>query len=146
MSKIEVTHDPIKAGQAYEDFCRANHGAGGVGMFVGRVRGSKGDILELEHYPGMTEKSLKLIAEDATKRFELIDVVIKHRVGPMSPGEDIVLVLAAAAHRHQAIHAVDFMMDYLKTNAPFWKRQTIDGVNSWVDARTSDRDAARRWD
>ena len=146
MPKIEITQDPIKAGQAYEDFCRSNHGAGGVGMFVGRVRGGKDDILELEHYPGMTEKALNKIAEDATGRFELIDVVIKHRVGPMSPGEDIVLVLAAAPHRHHAIHAVDFMMDYLKTNAPFWKRQTVDGISSWVDARTSDHQAASRWD
>lgn len=145
MAIIDITDEPIMAGQTYEDFCRDNHAAGGISMFVGRVRGGATDILELEHYPGMTEKALKEISEQATKRFQLIDIVIRHRIGAMKSGEDIVLVLAAAPHRHDAIHAVDYVMDFLKTAAPFWKRLTINGVSSWVDARESDQQAAERW-
>ncbi len=130
--------------------CDGQPGIGAVATFIGKVRQSAGDTplasLSLEHYPGMTEDELTRIEADASARFNLSASCIIHRIGTLLPGDDIVLVITAAPHRHNAIAAVDFLMDYLKSRAPFWKKETtVDGPGHWVDARTSDADALARW-
>ena len=122
---------------------------GAVVTFVGTVRdmneGASVAELELEHYPGMTEKALEDIVARASERFRLADALVVHRVGPMRPQEQIVLVAALSAHRGEAFAACEFIMDYLKSEAPFWKKeQTPDGAR-WVDARSSDEAALKRW-
>lgn len=122
---------------------------GAIACFVGTVRdmneGSGVNTLTLEHYPGMTEKALDEICGDAFARWNLHGARVVHRVGPMAPLEVIVLVAVSSAHRGEAFAACEFIMDYLKTRAPFWKQeQTPDGPR-WVSARTSDEDAASRW-
>lgn len=122
---------------------------GAVVTFVGTVRdmneGASVAELELEHYPGMTEKALEDIVARACARFELADALVVHRVGPMQPQEQIVLVVTLGAHRGEAFAACEFIMDYLKSEAPFWKKeQTPEGAR-WVDARSSDATALRRW-
>ena len=116
---------------------------GAFALFVGSVRDA--ESLTLEHYPGMTESALAEIVEDAKARWPLHDVLIIHRFGKMKAGEDIVLVITASAHRKAAFEACEFLMDWLKTKAPFWKLQEIAGASSWVDAKSSDDDAAARW-
>jgi molybdopterin synthase catalytic subunit len=101
--------------------------------------------MHLEHYPGMTERSLEKIVAEASQRWAVVDILVVHRVGDLSPSDQIVLVLVASAHRGEAFAACEFVMDYLKTRAPFWKReQTPEGAR-WVDARDSDDTAAARW-
>jgi len=122
---------------------------GAVVTFVGTVRdineGASVAELELEHYPGMTEKALEDIVARACERFDLADALVVHRVGPMRPLEQIVLVVTLSAHRGEAFAACEFVMDYLKSEAPFWKKeQTPDGTR-WVDARSSDEAALKRW-
>ncbi|MDB5776969.1 MAG: moaE [Herbaspirillum sp.] len=123
---------------------------GAVASFVGVVRdlndGSAVTQMELEHYPGMTEKSLQQIVEQAQERWALIDALVIHRIGPLQPLDQIVLVAVAAAHRGEAFAACEFIMDYLKTEAPFWKKeQTPDGAR-WVDARSTDTAALGKWE
>ncbi len=123
---------------------------GAVVTFTGLVRGvSDGTNLSamtLEHYPGMTEAELSRVEAEAHARWPLQASLIIHRVGTLAPGANVVLVIAASAHRHAAFEAADFLMDYLKTRAPFWKKETsADGHGSWVDARESDGKAAARW-
>ena len=101
--------------------------------------------MELEHYPGMTEKSLQAIAEEAKQRWSLIDCLIIHRVGRLQAMDQIVLVAAESAHRGDAFAACEFMMDYLKTEAPFWKKETSRSGAHWVDARASDDSALAKW-
>ncbi len=121
-------------------------GAGAVATFTGLVRSDDGvGTLELEHYPGATEAALTRLAEEATARWALGAATIVHRVGPMTPGERIVFVAAAAAHRAAALEACAYLIDRLKTDAPFWKRETRGGEARWVEARDSDADAAARW-
>jgi molybdopterin synthase catalytic subunit len=121
-------------------------GGGAVASFVGLVRDDGGiEQLTLEHYPGMTEAALRRIAEEAQARWSLLGATIIHRVGPMAPGERIVLAAAAAPHRHDALQACAYLIDRLKTDAPFWKRETRAGEDSWVEARESDDEAAARW-
>ena len=122
---------------------------GAVVSFIGTVRdmneGASVAELELEHYPGMTERSLEDIVEQARARWPLYGALVVHRVGPMQPMEQIVLVAVSAAHRGEAFAACEFIMDYLKTEAPFWKKeQTPDGAR-WVDARVSDDAARAKW-
>ncbi|SMP70510.1 molybdopterin synthase catalytic subunit MoaE [Noviherbaspirillum suwonense] len=122
---------------------------GAVVTFVGTVRdmneGASVAELELEHYPGMTEKALEDIVARACARFHLADALVVHRVGPMRPQEQIVLVVTLSAHRGEAFAACEFIMDYLKSEAPFWKKeQTPEGAR-WVDARSSDETALKRW-
>ncbi len=113
---------------------------------TGLVRSDDGvGTLELEHYPGATEAALTRLAEEATARWALGAATIVHRVGPMAPGERIVFVAAAAAHRAAALEACAYLIDRLKTDAPFWKRETRGGEARWVEARESDADAAARW-
>jgi molybdopterin synthase catalytic subunit len=124
---------------------------GAVVTFVGTVRdineGDEVSILELEHYPDMTEKALEKIRLDAHDRWDLEASQIIHRIGKMYPCDQIVMVAVASRHRENAFHAAHFIMDYLKTNAPFWKKETLpDGSERWVDARISDAEAHKRWD
>ncbi|MFZ6799753.1 molybdenum cofactor biosynthesis protein MoaE [Undibacterium sp. Di24W] len=122
---------------------------GAVVSFVGLVRdlneGLQVSAMELEHYPGMTEKSLEMIATQAKQRWNLIDCLIIHRVGALLALDQIVLVAAASAHRGEAFAACEFMMDYLKTEAPFWKKETTPEGQRWVDARVTDESAMRKW-
>jgi molybdopterin synthase catalytic subunit len=123
---------------------------GGLASFVGVVRGTASgrpiSSMTLEHYPGMTERSLAAIADAACARFALQGCTLIHRVGQLLPGDQIVLVLTAAPHRQAALDGCAFLIDWLKTRAPFWKKETFtDGSEAWVDARESDDDAAARW-
>lgn len=122
-------------------------GVGGIGCFVGVVRGGDGlSALTLEHYPGMTERAITAIADEAMRRFELLGCTVIHRTGRLAVGEPIVLVLAAAGHRGAALEATAFLIDWLKTRAPFWKREEFaDGSQRWVEARETDDIAAARW-
>lgn len=124
-------------------------GVGAVVAFIGMVRDLNlaEDVvaLELEHYPGMTEKSLLRIAEQAAQRWSLQAARIVHRVGKMYPGDQIVMVLTASAHRGDAYEANQFMMDYLKTEAPFWKKEWTPDGPRWIEARDSDDHAAAKW-
>ena len=121
-------------------------GTGAVATFTGIVRGDGGlTALILEHYPGMTEREIGRIAEEAQKRWPVNGLTVIHRVGRLAAGERIVLVAVAAAHRGAAFDACEFLMDYLKTRAPFWKQEERGGETSWVEARASDDDAAERW-
>jgi len=122
---------------------------GAVALFVGTVHdvndAREVATLTLEHYPGMTEKALTTIVDDAKSRWDIYDALVIHRIGELKPTDQIVLVAVTSAHRGEAFAACEFIMDYLKTRAPFWKKeQTPDGPR-WVDARVSDDDAAQRW-
>lgn len=121
-------------------------GAGAVASFTGLVRGDDGvTVLELEHYPGGTERALTELAQQARGRWSLSAVRIVHRVGRMVPGDRVVFVAAAATHRAAALDACAFLIDRLKTDAPFWKREERGTTSRWVDARDSDHAAAARW-
>jgi molybdopterin synthase catalytic subunit len=135
--------------QEHQQLIQNDHGIGAVVAFIGMVRDLNlaDDVvaLELEHYPGMTEKSLTNIAQQAEKRWSLQAARIVHRVGKMYPGDQIVLVLTASAHRGDAYEANTFMMDYLKTEAPFWKKEWTPEGPRWIEARESDDSAVARW-
>ena len=122
---------------------------GAVVTFSGICRGSEGAdaiaALTLEHYPGMAEAEIGRHVAEATSRWPLTGVTVIHRVGRITPGENIVVVLTASVHRQAAFAAAEFLMDYLKANAPFWKREEAEGGTRWVDARSHDDDAAARW-
>jgi len=124
-------------------------GVGAVASFVGTVRsrndGSAVSGMELEHYPGMTEKAIEAMIDDAQRRFDIRAARVVHRVGPLQPGDQIVLVVVTSAHRGQAFQACEFLMDYLKTQAPFWKKETTPEGARWVDARVADDAALARW-
>jgi molybdopterin synthase catalytic subunit len=128
----------------------ANPEIGAVVSFTGLVRrttpGGPIAAMELEHYPGMTERALEEIVAEARARWPLQGVRVIHRYGPLAPGARIVLVLTASAHRQAAFEAAEFLMDYLKTRAPFWKKETGADGGRWVDARDSDTSAADRWE
>lgn len=128
-------------------FAAGAAGAGAVVTFAGLVRDEGGSLtlLELEHYPGMTEASLAAIEAEARKRWSLVDALIIHRHGPMHPGEVIMMVATAARHRAEAFEAAEFLMDFLKSCAPFWKKEHGPGEAHWVDAREADEAALRRW-
>ena len=155
MATIRVQPQPIDVGAEFAALMQDAAGntrtdIGGIGSFVGTVRGTaKGrpiTAMALEHYPGMTERALQAIAREAEARWQLLAATSVHRVGPMAPGETIVLVLAASAHRQDALEATAFLIDWLKTKAPFWKKETFaDGTHTWVDARETDEAAAARW-
>ena len=124
---------------------------GGIGCFVGTVRETAGGraitAMTLEHYPGMTERALGRIGAEAVARFGLLGCTLVHRVGTLRPGEGIVLVLAASAHRQAALDATGFLIDFLKTRAPFWKQEHFaDAGAQWVQAREADTDATARWE
>jgi molybdopterin synthase catalytic subunit len=143
---IRVSIDPAPIELALELAALEERGAGGVASFTGVVRGDGGvTALELEHYPGMTEDALCTLAETAMDRWNLLGVTILHRVGRMETGERIVFIGTAAAHRREALEACAYLIDRLKTDAPFWKREWRGDSASWVEARASDEAAAERW-
>jgi molybdopterin synthase catalytic subunit len=124
-------------------------GVGAVASFVGTVRsrseGSNVSAMELEHYPGMTESAIEAMIDEAMRRFDIRAARVVHRVGLLQAGEQIVLVAVASAHRGMAFQACEFIMDYLKTQAPFWKKETTPAGARWVDARVADDAALARW-
>ena len=127
-----------------------NPKVGAVASFVGVVRdlndGDEVSALTLEYYPGMTERSLEEIVSEAKSRWNIYDALIIHRVGTLLPLDQIVLVLVTSAHRGESFKACEFLMDYLKTRAPFWKKEQTSSGERWVDARTTDSVAAMRWE
>jgi molybdopterin synthase catalytic subunit len=127
----------------------ADPGVGAVASFIGTVRdrndGQGVSAMELEHYPGMTERSIEAMIDEAFKRFDIRAARVIHRVGPLKPLDQIVLVVVSSAHRGAAFQACEFLMDYLKTQAPFWKKETTPDGARWVDARVSDDAALARW-
>jgi molybdopterin synthase catalytic subunit len=141
------TFDPT---QEIDLLCSRGAGAGALASFVGYVRPfSQGDEiteLRLEHYPGFTEAEIKRIEANACARFDLMDALIIHRHGALKPGEPIVMAATLAAHRKAAIQAVDFIMDHLKTEAPFWKREATPNGARWVEPRPEDHAARIRWE
>lgn len=150
MATIRVQTQDFDVGAEYRALTAGHTDVGGIGCFVGTVRanvaGPQLTTLTLEHYPGMTERAIAAIAAEAERRWALLGCTIIHRVGPMRPGENIVLVLAASAHRQAALDATAFLIDWLKTKAPFWKQEAFaDGTATWVDAREADDAAAARW-
>lgn len=145
---IRVVVDPAPIDIAAEAArVEAATGVGAVATFTGLVRVDDGvGVLELEHYPGATERALERLCAEATARWSLGSATVVHRVGPMVPGERIVFVAVAAAHRGAALDACAFLIDRLKTEAPFWKRETRGDRRRWVEARGGDEAAAARWD
>ncbi len=146
---IRVQEQAFDAGRELMAFKAGKTHVGGTALFVGSVRemneGAAVSAMTLEHYPGMTEKALAAIEAEARGRWPLDDVLIIHRFGRMLPGDDIVLVLCSSSHREAAFEACQFLMDWLKTRAPFWKLEEGGGAPRWVDARESDDWAASRW-
>lgn len=124
-----------------------HHDIGAVVSFIGTVRDIDGSLtsITLEHYPGMTEQELKRIANEAEKRWPLIGCRIIHRYGALKPADNIVLVVTASRHRSAAFEAAEFLMDFLKSNAPFWKKESFSGKEQWVDAKATDEKALERW-
>ena len=146
---IRVQTQDFDVGAEIEALTRGNHEIGGLAVFVGLVRDRVGGealgAMTLEHYPGMTEKALAGIEEEANRRWPLEASLIVHRVGRLEPGERIVLVAAASAHRQAAFEACQFLIDWLKTKAPFWKQEETASGPKWVEARAGDDEAAKRW-
>ena len=147
---IRVQQAPFDAGVEQRALCEGRSDIGAVVCFTGLVRdfNEKPDVeaLSLEHYPGMTEASLAEIVSEAEQRWPLDGVRLIHRVGRLAPGDPIVLVAVASAHRRAAFEACDFIMDYLKTRAPFWKNEHTQHGAYWVAERATDTHAARRWE
>ncbi len=146
---IKVQREDFDIGREIAALTDGNTSVGGLAMFVGLVRDLAGDspisAMTLEHYPGMTEKRLAEIAAEAKARWPLQGVLIIHRYGRLEPGDRIVLVAATSAHRQAALDACAFLIDWLKTKAPFWKLEEGDHGAAWVDARESDDHAAAKW-
>jgi len=146
---VKVQQEDFDVGAEIAAFRRANPGIGAIASFIGLVRDvNEGDAIagmSLEHYPGMTEKALAGIIEEAKQRWDIIDALVIHRVGELKPLDQIVLVVVSGAHRGATFAACEFVMDYLKTRAPFWKKEQTAGGARWVEARVSDDQAAERW-
>ncbi len=146
---VRIQTEDFDAGAEIARLRAGNPAIGAVASFVGVVRDrNDGDAvatLALEHYPGMTEKAIETIVAEARSRWSIIDVTVVHRVGELKPLDQIVLVAVAGAHRGDAFAACEFVMDYLKTRAPFWKKEHTPAGPRWVDARASDDAAADRW-
>lgn len=127
----------------------ADPGVGAVCSFIGTVRdrndGASVQAMELEHYPGMTEKAIEAMIDEALRRFDIRGVRVIHRVGPLQVQDQIVLVAVTSAHRGESFRACEFLMDYLKTQAPFWKKESTPEGERWVDARVADDAALARW-
>lgn len=145
MIKVEISAEDFDAGSEMAEL--SSLGGGAVASFIGQVRGDgEVEALELEHYPAMTEKALRDIAGTADDRWSLHGITVIHRVGKMSLGEQIVLVCTSSDHRQDALEACSYIMDRLKTDAPFWKKQWHkDGSSEWVEERQSDLKAKDKW-
>ncbi len=146
---IRVQQEDFDVGAEMAALRAGNTAIGGMAAFVGLVRDMSGggDVssMTLEHYPGMTEKQLQAIEDEARRRWPLQNSLIIHRYGTLEPGDQIVLVITASAHREAAFESAAFLMDWLKTKAPFWKREDGTAGGQWVEARESDDSAADRW-
>ena len=147
---IRVQADDFDVGAELARLRGSRLDVGAIVSFTGTVRemndGKTLDTFELEHYPGMTEAELERIEAEARDRWPLLDCLVIHRFGVMAPGDNIVLVITLSSHREAAFDAAAFIMDFLKTSAPFWKKETAGGEDGrWVDARESDDDALKRW-
>ena len=151
---IKVQHEDFELADHYDDLrAQCGEALGAIASFIGLVRdhnqvaGDGGTVatLRLEHYPGMTESSIESIIEDAEERWPLLGVTVVHRVGELQPTEQIVLVLVASAHRAAAFAAAEFLMDYLKTRAVFWKKEVSDRGERWIGSTSEDQDRARAW-
>ena len=146
---IRVQSEDFDVGAEVAALTAGNHGIGGVCSFVGLVRDIAGEesikAMTLEHYPGMTEKALAKIEAEARQRWPLEETLIIHRYGRLEPGDRIVMVATASAHRQASFDSCNFLMDWLKTKAPFWKLEETGAGAKWVDARDTDDSAAARW-
>jgi molybdopterin synthase catalytic subunit len=145
---IRLTFEPFDPGALVSAFCRGRMEVGAVATFTGLARAEQGETttLELEAYPGFTEAQIGKMADQARARFGLLDLSILHRVGRIAPGEAIVFVATAATHRRQAFEACDFLMDYLKSRAPFWKKEHGPAGARWIEPRAQDHADIARWD
>ena len=144
---IRVQSKPFDMGAEVRAFTKAAEGAGAVVTFCGLVRDEGGSLrgMEIEHYPGMTEKALGKIRDEALARWSLADALIIHRFGSLKPGEQIMMVATASRHRKDAFEAAEFLMDYLKSRAPFWKKERSADGEDWVAAKSEDEAALKRW-
>jgi molybdopterin synthase catalytic subunit len=150
MARVWIGQEDFDVSDQSAQLREGDGGVGAVVTFLGTVRDRQGDrhgisSLELEHYPGMTEASIEAMIDQAFQRFDIRSARVLHRVGLLQPLDQIVLVLVASAHRGEAFQACEFLMDYLKTQAPFWKKETTPEGARWVDARVSDDLALQRW-
>ena len=150
MARVWIGQEDYDVSDQIAQLRAGDGGVGAVVAFLGTVRDRQGDrhgisSLELEHYPGMTEASIEAMIDQAFQRFDIRSARVLHRVGLLQPLDQIVLVLVASAHRGEAFQACEFLMDYLKTQAPFWKKETTPEGARWVDARVSDDQALQRW-
>jgi molybdopterin synthase catalytic subunit len=147
--RVSVRHADFDLSTEVAALRAADAGVGAVVAFVGTVRDHSGgqnvSRMELEHYPGMTETAIEAMIDAAHRRFDIRAARVVHRIGVLQPAEQIVLVAVSSAHRGQAFQACEFLMDYLKTQAPFWKKESTDQGSHWVDARSSDDAALQRW-
>lgn len=145
---IKVQQDDFDVADINRQMLGERSDVGAITSFIGLVRDLPGNALQtmtLEHYPGMTEKSLAAIIEKAQQRWDIIDCAVVHRVGDLKPGDQIVLVSVLSAHRRDAFCACEFIMDYLKSEAPFWKKETDNQSSQWVEAKNTDDQAKNRW-
>ena len=145
--RLSVQQDPFDFGAEAAAFLAGAAPAGAVVTFTGVVRDNGGALsaMQIEHYPGMTERAIQAIMDDAVARWALIDVLVIHRHGPLLPGESIMMVAVSALHRGPAFAAAEFLMDYLKSRAPFWKKEFGQGGAEWVGAKETDEAALTRW-
>lgn len=144
--RLLVQSEPFDIGAETARFAAEAAGAGAVVTFTGLVRDSGGlDAMEIEHYPGMTERAIAAMMDQAQARWSLIDALVIHRHGRLPPGAPIMMVATASLHRSAAFAAADFLMDYLKSRAPFWKKEVGPAGEAWVAAKDSDETALRRW-
>jgi len=148
-ARVSIRSDDFDLGAEVAALRQGDGGVGAVAAFIGTVRdrndGAAVQSLELEHYPGMTEAAIEAMIDEAMRRFEIRAARVVHRVGVLAPSAQIVLVAVTSAHRGQAFQACEFLMDYLKTQAPFWKKEAGPGGERWVDARAADDAALARW-
>ena len=147
MTAVRVQSEAFDAGAELNAFSAGHTGVGAVVSFTGIVRDVDGSLQEMmiEHYPGMTEKAIGKIVDEAVLRWALTDALVIHRYGALKTGEQIMMVATASAHRAAAFEAADFLMDYLKSRAPFWKKEVTDEGAAWVAAKDEDEDALNRW-
>ncbi len=146
--RISVQQEEFDLGAEANAFASGDAASGAIVTFTGVVRDLASgdlDVMEIEHYPGMTDKALTSIAEEAVQRWSLGDVLIIHRHGRLAPGDRIMMVATAARHRKDAFEAAEYLMDYLKSRAPFWKKEITTSGADWVAARDEDEDALDRW-
>ncbi len=144
---VRVQSDAFDAGAELNAFTEETAGAGAVVSFTGVVRDVDGglSLMEIEHYPGMTEKAIETIVAEAKSRWDLAGAMVIHRFGKLKAGDQIMMVSTASRHRVDAFEAAEFLMDYLKSRAPFWKKELTEKGADWVEARDEDEDALKRW-